>query len=505
MSERTESAATPVCTLDPVAQRRNMILFACCTGLQYLAAPMLYVGITQAGLCEYLGANRRISNLPATLFFAMTAVPAVIAWASPKVSKLRRNLAICYAIAGVAQLLLATALALPIANAWKIGLVILQGGVSGAVMPAAIALLWEVIGRGTDERRRGSALGLAFGAGPVLAVVGSLGQSVLLGESWFGYKFPGVEFPTKYVVLFGCGGPTMFLAAALSQFFVIPPVSKEVQREPVARVVGLLLGVPSMFASVMVLQFQSSESSWLIPIAGYSLAALAAVALTRHFLPILRQRVLLVATAVTILVYAGNTIPSNMNLYTESAIGEKSIDVPGKQNALRFGFKVLAGTALGWMLSRTSPRAGILATSALFLVAQIWALCVTGPWYLLAFGIFGAGELIGVYAPNYMACASRTEDLRRNMAFSTMLMVPASPMGYVFGSIVDLSRQQGWSIAGMDPDTLGFRISFLLCALMILAGMVVTIGCLPAHPRQSGDGQPVGDAGQPQHGNLGGK
>ena len=45
-------------------------------------------------------------------------------------------------------------------------------------MPAAIALLWEVIGRGSDESRRGLALSMAFGAGPLLAVLGSFGQSV---------------------------------------------------------------------------------------------------------------------------------------------------------------------------------------------------------------------------------------------------------------------------------------------------------------------------------------
>ena len=31
---------------------------------------------------------------------------------------------------------------------------------------------------------------------------------------------------------------------------------------------------------------------------------------------------------------------------------------------------------------------------------------VPGPWFLLAFGLLGAGELYGVYFPNYILCCS---------------------------------------------------------------------------------------------------
>ncbi len=96
-------------------------------------------------------------------------------------------------------------------------MVILQGGVSGAVMPAAIGLLWEVMGRGSDESRRGLALGLAFGAGPLLAVLGSLGQTALLGGDLFGWHFGGLEYPRNFIILFAAGVPVMGLAAAVSQ------------------------------------------------------------------------------------------------------------------------------------------------------------------------------------------------------------------------------------------------------------------------------------------------
>src|SRR5213594_1891750 len=96
MTESPGEPAVDACPLAWPEQRRNLVLFASCTGMQYLAAPVLYVGITQASLCDRLGADARTSNLPGTLFFAMTAMPAIIAWASPRVASLKRNLMLCY-------------------------------------------------------------------------------------------------------------------------------------------------------------------------------------------------------------------------------------------------------------------------------------------------------------------------------------------------------------------------------------------------------------------------
>lgn len=485
------------CPLPWKDQRRNLIIFAMCTGTQYLAAPVLYVGITQASLCDRLGADARTANLPGTLFFAMTAMPALIAWVSPRVSALKRNLSLCYAASALMLTLLAVVLASDVSDQIKIALVILQGGVSGAVMPAAIALLWEAIGRGVEESKRGLALSLAFGAGPLLAVLGSLGQTSLLGGDLFGLQFSARDYPDSFVILFGAAAPVMAVAAVLAQLLVIPlPLpADEPRREPVSEVFGLLFGLPLMFACILLIQLANMSSggrmrdggpeegygdvlSW----AGYLCGALATGGFVWHFRSILRHRVLLVATCVTILVYAGNVIPSNMNLYSQEALGDIPEKFAGQQNMLRFGFKVIAGALLGWILTRTNPRVGILATSSIFLLAQIWAMFITGPLYLLAFGIHGAGELIGVYAPNYIVSASRSDQLRRNMAFVTMLMVPAAPAGYLYGAIVDRFRQNGWTAFGLGSEALGFRASFLTCGLFILAGIVLAVTMLPAKP-----------------------
>lgn len=481
-----------VCPLAWPQQRRNLILFAVCTGMQYLAAPVLYVGVTQASLCEYLGADARTSNLPGTLFFAMTAVPALFAWLSPRVSSLKRNLSLCYGTSALMLATLAIVLASPVTRELKLAVIVLQGGVSGAVMPAAIALLWEVIGRGSDESRRGLALSLAFGAGPLLAVLGSFGQTVLLRGDLIGKGPDGLPNATNYIILFSAGAPIMGLAAIISQFFVIVPVDREPTRAPVLEVMGLLIGLPLMFASVALMYCSglpsesladSLPSAALLRTLGYLFAIGAAAALIYHFRAIFRQRVLLLATLATILMYAGNVIPSNMNLYSEEALGLVPKDFAGPQNMLRFGFKVVAGAMLGWLLTRTNPKFGMLATGGIFLLAQIWAMLVTGPWYLVAVGLHGAGELVGVYAPNYLVSASRRDQLRRNMAFVTMLMVPAAPAGYLYGAIVDGVKQAGWTAFGLNSAALGFRLSFLTCALFILSGIILTIILLPARPR----------------------
>ena len=130
-AESHSDTASRTCPLSWPEQRRNLILFALSIGIgNYLAAPVLYIGITQGSLCKILEADVATSNLPATLFFAMTAMPAPIAWASPKVSTLKRNLTICYLCCAAVLTALAGVLLTDASNSVKIGMIILQGGSS---------------------------------------------------------------------------------------------------------------------------------------------------------------------------------------------------------------------------------------------------------------------------------------------------------------------------------------------------------------------------------------
>ena len=476
------------CPLSWPQQRRNLILFAVCTGMQYLAAPVLYVGITQSALCEKLGADARVSNLPATLYFAMTSMPVLMAWLWPQVRLLRRNISWCYGLSGAMLGLIALALTLPISDGAKLAIVALQGALTGALMPAAIAFLWEIICRGSAPSKRGLALALAFGFGPILAVVGSLVQTTLLGGNLFGYNFAGAQYPRNFIILFALGSPILLVTAAISRFFVVPAAEHEPKREPVTSVIGLLVGLPSMLVAIALVQLADVYSNQGLRALGYLFAAVCTIAFVVHFRSLLANRLLLLASVVTVLVYTGNMIPSNMNLYSTEALGESPEKFAGMQNTLRFSFKVVAGLFFGWLLLKTNPRAGLLATASIYLSAQLWALFATGPWYLVAFGIYGAGELIGVYAPNYIVSASSKKDLRRNTAFLTLLMAPAAPAGYLFGAIVDACKSNQWTAMGMSPASLGFRLSFLACAVFILSGILLALLKLPKNPMPTSEG-----------------
>ncbi|MDA1054770.1 MAG: hypothetical protein O3C40_30450 [Planctomycetota bacterium] len=464
------------CPLSLAEQRRNMILFAGCTGLQYLSAPVLYVGITQASLCDHLGADAKLANLPGTFYFAMTAVPALIAWLFPYVSYLKRNLVACYSVSATMLAAMALALIVPLPDNVRIGFVILQGAVSGIAMPAAIAFLWEAIGRGTESSRRGLALSLAFGAGPMLAVVGSLGSQLLLSGEMGGWKIEGLPYPWNFAGLFAAAAPAMALAAFLASRFVVPLPEVEVVREPFSKVSGLCAGI--LVGSLSLLLYYLEFA-----VVGHVMLALAGMLFVHHFRDILSQRVLLIAAVVTVLIYSGNTIPSNMNLYTAEVLDDLPENYAGYQNTLRFAFKVVAGFLLGWILTKTNPRAGILLTGCIFVAAQLWAIFATGAAYLIAFGIYGAGELIGVYAPNYILSASRPSQIRRNMAFVTMLMAPAAPTGYLFGAISDYIRQHNITAFGVSSSrAFGFQASFAVCAAMMVFGIVLAVCLLPARP-----------------------
>lgn len=426
----TTAAPTSEHPLSVARQTRNVLLFSACTCLQYLAAPVLYVGMTQASLCKRVGATPKVANLPEMAFFVMTVTPVLLAWWLPGVAFLKRMLVVCYLAAGLALALVALAFVLPVSSEVQIAAVILQGAVSGAAMPTAIALLWEAIGRGVAESRRGLALGLAFGIGPFLAFAASLvSQELLSGQFWGLFAAP-LEPPWNFVAVFGGATPLMIAAALLSPWLSIPATDEPTVREPI------LSGLREFLAT-----------------------------------PVLAK-----ATIVTILLYVGNTITANMNLYTEYVLSGNPEDYVGYQNALRFFCKGVAGLILGWLLTRSNPRTGILVTGTLFVLSQLWALFVPGLAYLFAFGIYGAGELVGVYAPNYILAASSPRRLRQNMACVTMMMAPAAPAGYLFGAIATNSA--------LGPAD-GFRLSFLVCAGILAIGLILVVVLLPKRPGQS--------------------
>ena len=64
--------------------RRNGNLFSYSYLLIFLAAPVLYVGVVQAALCDRLEASATVANLPAaSAYFLGNFAPIIFAWLLP--------------------------------------------------------------------------------------------------------------------------------------------------------------------------------------------------------------------------------------------------------------------------------------------------------------------------------------------------------------------------------------------------------------------------------------
>ena len=427
------------CPLAHGQQTRNVLLYGANVALVYLAAPVLYVGLVGAALCKRLDASDTVSNLPTTAYFWATILAILVAWYFPFVRVLKPVLIGAYLSTATAAAVVAASLVLQENRLVVIAALLGYAVVLGITLQTISTFQWEVLARGVSARRRGQALALAFGGGPVLAVVGSLiSQLILSGRvdlplnvgaltlESFGVGSQALGFPWNFAVLFAACVPLMLFAAVLSMLFVVPRPDVELTRKPF--VSGIFGGFREFWSS----------------------------------------RVIKFAVLATILVFAGNMIISNLGIYTEEATGQKPEQLAGYQNSLRFGFKIIAGLLLGWLLARTNPKAATLATGLIGIAGVCWALLVPGKWFLIAFGLLGAGELYGIYYPNYILSCSRPEHVRRNMAFAAMLPMPASIAPVLFGWL---------------SDNFGHHYSMLAALLILLASVTLVLVGLPAKPR----------------------
>lgn len=430
--------ASQDCPLPHRDQMRNILLYALNFCMIYLGAPVLYVSICQAALLDTLGANRKLANLPSTAYFWMTPVPILVAWYFHSVRTLKPVLVIGFAAAGLGGGLVGLVLLSDSTNETIFAAVLMHAGLLGICLNVAATFQWEILGRGVSASLRGRALGLTYGIGPILAFISSLAsQLILTGKVLLPTIGPGLKlsmeavvitpiaYPYNFAALFIATTPLLLVCAVSSSQFVVLLPAVELPREPL--VSGIFGGMWEFFE--------------------YRLILLAALAL--------------------VLVGSGYNIMSNISLYTQEALGESPDKYVGYQNALRFGCKALAGGVLGWLLTRTNPKAGMLFTGSCCLASVVWAICVPGKLFLLSFALMGAGELFGVYFPNYILCCSEKSRMRRNMSFASMLNMPTglAALGY-----------------GFVADAYGIRASFYVSAGILVAMLLVVMRLLPSHP-----------------------
>ena len=415
----TESAQ-----LSESAQRWNSLVFIVNNSIGYFVAPVFYVGVLHAAILSSLNFGDTIANLPESVYMWMMPIPVLIAWCWPSTRHLRRMLIINYTCKGSAGILAAALFFM--APQWlAVGLVV-HAGVIGITNGVANMCLWELIGRGMTPARRGWTLGITFGVGPAFAVLGSCASQLILSGRFLDliYMTP-LPKPWCYVVLFGVTGPAMVVSIACVFLAHLP---REGSVEPQTSVAGVIQGLKQYFTYRLI----------LVAVFGFLMTSAG-----------------------------GNMIMNNLALYVRDKMGELPERYTGEQLALRFGCKSLFGFTLGWMLARYQAKVPALATTLICLAGIIWALVVPGKWYLLSFGLLGAGELYYVYYLNYIVACSAPDRIRENTAYTNLIMIVVSFMPLAYGGI---------------SENYGLRSSFVLALGILIVAAFVVSTMLPRCP-----------------------
>ena len=444
--DRSETAAAEAAVavhLEDRFQQRNAVLYVSKWCLVYLAAPVLYVGFVQAGLCKRLGASDFVANLPSSVFLLFAAFPMIMAWAVPQVRYLKLVISIGFTITALMGGVTAAVFWLPTPDWLRIAVVIAHGAIVACSSGTAWAFEWEFLGRGISESRRGRLFAWTYTVGPMFAVIGSLGAQLIINNEIFGWTptfWPRISYPFSYILLYGATLPLMLTAAFLVSHYIVPLPAVETKREPF---VSGLFGGFGRFIS---------------------------------------NRLILIGCIAYLLMYSGHMIQNNMVLYTREAVGLAEDTFVGYQLAIRFGCKILAGLMLGWILTRTNPRMNLFVTAFLLISSVAWILMAPvlggGLIFLAAFGFNGAGELFGHYFPYYVLCLSPKSQMRRNMAFVMLLSAPVALAPALFGFISDT-----WSL----------RASFWVSLAIMITVVILVASTLPARPRPRPEDLEAGD------------
>ena len=383
--------------ISPETDRRNGYIFFISYWFIYLAAPVLYVDVVQAALCDKLGANATLANLPSSAYLFGCLAPILLTWVLPYRLERAAVVAASLATAGLSSLV-CLFLVLPIGNSLRLSVVIGQGLIMGILSSVAQVYMYQCLGRGTTLGGRARALKLTFTFSPIAAVAGSLGAQFVLNR---GLSF--VNFPYDFALLYFISVPCMIVVGLVSARYKLVAVKEETRKPFLHYIVHSVRSFSGVRPLLML---------WL----GYAFwyATLAAM--------------------------------PNLSLYTRHAIGRDPKELSGLMMALRFGSKSLGGFALGAIMLRKGVRAPLIVTVLLVGAAVLWVWAVPGYFYLLAFGLLGAGELGGAYFPNYALAVSSPATGARDQALLSVAAVAAS-----------LSA----AFHGILTDTFGFPASFV--------------------------------------------
>jgi MFS family permease len=392
-------------------ERRNAWVFTACYVFIYLAAPVLYVGVVQAALCDKLGASKALASLPASTYMLGQIAPLFFSWLVPY--RLERSMVVWANLATAAlSAAVFLSLALPALAEVRIGAVVLQGLLQGLSMSTSFVFMMQCLRRGTSPEGLARTLQRTFSLTPVCAVAGSLGAQYILNPG-----LPGIAFPHDFALIYLIAVPCSLGIAFTARRFSLVPVAEEV-RPPFFRFVA-----------------ESARGFFGSP-------------------------ALLLVWLAYVLWYTSLGTTSNLTLYTREALSRDPSDFSALTMAIRFGCKAVGGFLLGWLAVRAGLRGGVLGCIVLLAAGSLWAWLVPGLGYLFAFGLLGAGELGGAYFPNYVSSLSTPAESTRNLALMT-LATPASSFAPV--------------LHGLLTDRFGFTASFALGIATALAALVLVM------------------------------
>jgi hypothetical protein len=410
----------PAAELTRKERKTNALRYTLIICLGYVAAPVAYVDVIHAALCDKLGASRAVANLPTAAGAFFGVIPLFVAWLLPQTRLLRGVSASTFLASALVCLPMSAALVFHASPTACIILAVLNGGVLLAAAATTNIYLWEILMRATTEADRGKTFSIAFGAGPVLAAAASEGAHWVLRGS-----VPALAYPYNFALLFILAALLMAACATLCLGFHIPLTAAVTAREPLAHY--MFGGFKTFFGN----------------------------------------RTLLILTGGFLLYWAAFFTMNNASLNVKEVLSVAPEKLSGRIDAIRFGTKAGMGFLLGYILRRFGTRAPCLLTTLALLLASLWALTVPGWAYLCAFGLFGAGELGGFYYPYYAAAVSKPERVKPNTAILSITAL----LGLLFAGL-----------HGFVADHLGMKPSLCLAIGAAIAALLL-IKLLPSRPQ----------------------
>jgi len=401
-------------------EKRNGLIFLVSTTLIYFAAPVTYVGVVQAGLCDRLGANATTANLPNSAYLAGYLGPIFLSWLVPK-ERERGVVVVAFTLMAISLALVSMSLMMPLNNSIRIGTVVGQGLVMGLCASAAQVYMLQCLKRGCSEAGIARTFKLTYALGPVAAVAGSLlAQWILNGG------ILTLVYPYDFAALYLLGVPCMAAIALLSRHYILQVEEPRPTRPPLLQ------------------YFRDSFKHY------FTVTTLAVTALAY------------------VLFSFGLESISNLSLYTREAVGRDPKELSGVILALRFGFKCVAGYALGVLAQRLGIRAPVVGCLLLLAAGIAWIWAVPGYSFLFAFGLLGGAELGGLYFPAYVLAVSSPATSARNVSILNLISGIAGFAPALHGALT---------------DHFGFGASFSLGGLMALLSFVLTLK-LPSRSRE---------------------